>query len=138
MVQRWSSMPCLINKKKVVVLDGPLVLLSTYMLLLTTEKCSVLPRKCKKWVPMALLSSYEIYRIAVNNINKIRSSCKFPFVCPILTKFGVLRQILVKTQISNFMKIRRMGAALKREDRRNDRQDETKGAFRELRVCEHA
>jgi hypothetical protein len=31
-----------------------------------------------------------------------------------------------------------MGAALKREDRGNDRQDEAKGAFRELRVCEHA
>jgi len=31
-----------------------------------------------------------------------------------------------------------MGAALKYDDRRNDRQDETKGAFRELRVYEHA
>jgi hypothetical protein len=31
-----------------------------------------------------------------------------------------------------------MGAALKYDDRRNYRQDEAKGAFRELRVCEHA
>ena len=50
----------------------------------------------QKWVLMALLSSYEIFRIAVNNINEIRSSYKFPFVCPNFTKFGVLRRILVK------------------------------------------
>jgi len=31
-----------------------------------------------------------------------------------------------------------MRAALKHEDRRNDRQDEAKDAFHELRVCEHA
>jgi len=50
----------------------------------------------EKGVLMALLSSYEIFRIAVNNINEIRSSHKFPIVCPNFTKFGVLRQILVK------------------------------------------
>jgi len=51
---------------------------------------------------MALLSSYEIFCIAVNNIKEIRSSYKFPFVCPNFTKFGVLRQILVEGTIVTF------------------------------------
>lgn len=34
---------------------------------------NVLPWKCKKWVPLALLSSYKIFHTAVNNIKVLRS-----------------------------------------------------------------
>jgi hypothetical protein len=34
--------------------------------------------KMQQWVSFALLSSYKIFRTAVNNINLLRSSCKVP------------------------------------------------------------
>ena len=52
---------------------------------------------CATWVPFALLSSYRMFRTALNNINVIRSSCKVPDIfCLILTKFWVSVEIFLK------------------------------------------
>jgi hypothetical protein len=34
--------------------------------------------KMQESVPLALLSSYKVFRIAVNNVHVLRSSCKVP------------------------------------------------------------
>ena len=63
--------------------------------------------------------------------NGHRSSCKVPihFYCQILMKLEFSRQVLKKTQISNFMKIRRLGAEF-----HADRREEADGCFSQF--CE--
>ena len=76
----------------------------------------------QQWLPFVLLSSYKIFRTAVNSITVPRSSCKvFRYLSPILTKSGVSRQILVKAPISNFTKIRQVEAALVHADKQTER-----------------
>ena len=90
-------------------------------------KRSLLPRKCNNGFPFALLSSYKIFRTAVNNINAFRSDVNSPTFFPNLIKSGVSEGNLVE-----------IPTALKHAetDRWTDRHDGANRRFSRF-MCQH-
>ena len=90
----------------------------------------------QQWIPFAMLSSYKIFRIAVNNIEFLMSSCKVRHIfVRFLDKFGVSRQIIRRSPpIYNFMEIRPVEAAMILAERRTDGHDKVnRRRLRDLR-----
>jgi hypothetical protein len=68
---------------------------------LLNVKVFIVAMKMQQWTPLALLSSYKIFRFAVNNINVLTSSYKVPdFLSDCNQVWSFSRHIFVK--ISNF------------------------------------
>ena len=85
-----------------------------------------------QWFSFVLISSCQIFRIAVNNTNVIRSLRKVPdtFV-GVLPKFGLFfpHVVMHNLPIQSFTNIHPVGAALAHTDRRKDSHDEGNGSL---------
>ena len=63
---------------------------------LNVNKISSVATETQQCVPFALLSSYKIFRIAVNNRNLLRSSCKVYYILVGLKKMDFSDTFFVK------------------------------------------